>query len=148
MFQAVKDFPQPKGVTSTRSFLGLPGYYRRFIQDYSKLAKPLSDLTKKGMEFEWGAKQQESFKILKTRLCEAPISAFPDFNKSFILTTDASDYAVGTVLSQVGEDEEERPIAYLSRLLNKAERNYTTTEKECLAVLYAMNQFRPYLKCK
>lgn len=112
------------------------------------MAKALSDLTKKDIEFEWGPEQQESFEVSKTRLCEAPILAFPDFDKSFILTREASDYAVGAALSQLGEDGEELPVAYLSRLLNKEERNYTTTEKECLAVLYPMNQFRPYLLCK
>ncbi|XP_058790626.1 uncharacterized protein LOC131663872 [Phymastichus coffea] len=95
LVEAVMKFPRPKGVRSVRSFLGLSGYYRRFIQDYSKIAKPLSDLTKKGQEYDWGPAQEEAFEKLKKLLCVAPILTFPDFNKPFKLTTDASDYAIG-----------------------------------------------------
>ena len=142
--KAVKEFPQPKGVRNIREFLGLTGYYRRFIQDYAKIAKPLHELLKKDKEFNWEETQQTSFETLKERLCAHPILLFPDFDKPFTLTTDASDTAIGAVLSQEKENFD-HPVSYLSRSLNKAERNYSTTEKECLAVLYALNQFRPYL---
>ena len=97
---AVKNFPRPRTVTHVRSFTALAGYYRRFIKDFSKIAKPLYDLTKKNTKFVWGEKQEEAFETLKQKLCEALILQFPDFNKKFTLTTDASDYAVGAVLSQ------------------------------------------------
>ncbi|CAB0031905.1 unnamed protein product [Trichogramma brassicae] len=126
-----------------RQFLGMAGYYRRFIQDFSKIAKPLHDLTKKGTNFNWSSECENSFQTLKKCLTSAPILIFPDFSKPFILTTDASDLAIGAVLSQ--EEGFEHPIGYLSRVLNKAEVNYSTTEKECLAALYAMYQYRPYL---
>ena len=141
---AVKNFPRPKIVRNVREFTGLTGYYRRFIKDYSKIAKPLYELQKKDKDFHRGPAQEEAFEILKDKLCNYPILIFPDFNKPFTLTTDASDGAIGVVLSQEKEDFD-HPINYLSRTLNKAERNYSTTEKECLAVLYALNQFRPYL---
>ncbi|CAB0031388.1 unnamed protein product [Trichogramma brassicae] len=127
-----------------RQFLRMAGYYRRFIQDFSKIAKPLHDLTKKGTNFNWSSECENSFQTLKKCLTSAPILIFPDFSKPFILTTDASDLAIGAVLSQEKEGFE-HPIGYLSRVLNKAEVNYSTTEKECLAALYAMYQYRPYL---
>ncbi|KAL7294769.1 hypothetical protein TKK_0011896 [Trichogramma kaykai] len=122
----------------------MAGYYRRFIQDFSKIAKPLHDLTKKGNKFDWSRECETSFQTLKDCLISAPILIFPDFTKPFILTTDASDLAIGAVLSQEKESFE-HPIGYLSRVLNEAEINYSTTEKECLAALYAMYHYRPYL---
>ena len=100
LVEAVKNFRQPKTVTHVRAFTALAGYYRRFIKDFSKIAKPLNDLTKKNQKFHWGEKQETSFQTLKRKLCEDPILRFPDFTKQFTLTTDASDYAVGAVLSQ------------------------------------------------
>lgn len=144
---AIKDFPTPKNAKNIRQFLGLVGYYRRFIQNFSKKAKPLTDLLQKEKEFSWRPEQEESFSILRDALCHAPILKFPDFDQPFILTTDASDYGIGAVLSQE-KDGFEHPVAYLSRLLQGAERNYTTTEKECLAALYAMKVFEPYLLCR
>ena len=142
--KAVKNFPQPKGVRNVREFLGITGYYRRFIKDYAKIAKPLYELQKKDREFNWDEPQETAFKCLKEYLCREPILLFPDFDKPFTLTTDASDGAIGAVLSQEKENFD-HPVWYLSRTLNKAECNYSTMEKECLAVLYALNQFRPYL---
>ena len=104
----------------------------------------MHELLKKDREFNWETDQQIAFETLKERLCAHPILLFPDFEKPFTLTTDASDTAIGAVLSQERENFD-HPVSYLSRSLNKAERNYSTTEKECLAVLYALNQFRPYL---
>lgn len=117
-------------MTNIRSFIALVGYYQRFIKDFSKIAKPLFDLTKKDVKFEWGPAQEESFEILKQRLCEAQILQFPDINKKFTPTTDASDDAVGAVLSQE-KDEFNHPVVYLLRNLTKSELNYSTTEKEC-----------------
>lgn len=133
--KAVMNFPIPKNPKNIKQFLGLAGYYRRFIPNFSKIAKPLTDLLKKDRKFEWTVKQTEAFDILRNSLCSEPILQYPDFSKPFILTTDASGYAVGGVLSQgtIGKD---LPVAYTSRILNSAEQKYSTIEKECLAIVY------------
>lgn len=142
--EAVRNFPRPKNDKNIKQFLGLAGYYRRFICNFSKIAKPLTALLKKGEPFKWLESQETAFKELKEQLCTEPLLQHPDFTKPFILTTDASGYAVGGILSQgtIGKD---RPIAYASRLLNRAEGNYSTIEKELLAIVYCVNHFRPYL---
>lgn len=142
--KAVMNFPIPKNPKNIKQFLGIAGYYRRFIPNFSKIAKPLTDLLKKDRKFEWTVKQTEAFDILRNSLCSEPILQYPDFSKPFILTTDASGYAVGGVLSQgtIGKD---LPVAYTSRILNSAEQKYSTIEKECLAIVYCVSHFRPYL---
>lgn len=142
--KAVESFPSPQRIKDIQSFIGLAGYYRRFIKDFSKIAKPLTKLTKKGTKFEWTTEQQKAFDHLKEKLITAPILKYPNFNETFILTTDASDYALGAVLSQgvIGRDH---PIAYASRVLSRAEQNYNTTERELLAIVWAVKHFRPYL---
>ena len=142
--EAVRNFPKPKNQTNIRQFLGLAGYYRRFIEGFSSRARAFPDLLKKTVVFEWTEKHEQSFEDLKNALCIAPVLQHPDFEKPFILTTDASDYAVGAVLSQ-GKVGEYRPIAYMSKMMKPAERNYGTTEKECLAIIYAILHYRPYL---
>jgi len=141
---AIKDFPEPKRVKDIQSFIGLAGYYRKFIENFSKIAKPLTRLTKKTEKFIWTADQQDAFNKLKEKLTTAPVLRYPDFTQEFIVTTDASAYALGAVLSQgtVGDD---RPIAYASRVLTRAEQNYSTTEKELLAIVWAVKHFRPYV---
>ncbi|CAK9816796.1 Retrovirus-related Pol polyprotein from transposon 412 [Anthophora quadrimaculata] len=138
--QSVAEFPTPKSVTNVKSFLGIAGYYRKFIKNFAKLAKPLTELTEKNTPFHWTDAQQKSFDILKRKLCESPILRYPDFNKPFTLTTDASDTGLGAILSQEGH-----PCCYISRTLNKAEINYTTTEKELLAIVWAVKRLRQYL---
>jgi len=103
---AVKNFLTPKKVKDVQSFLGLAGYYRKFIENFSKIAKPLVRLTKKGAKFNWTAEQQNSFQLLKEKLTTAPVLSYPDFQREFLVTTDASDYAIGAVLSQgpVGQE--------------------------------------------
>lgn len=117
--EAVRNFPRPKTQTNIRQFLGLAGFYRRFITNFSSRAKPLSDLTKKTVKFEWGPEQEKSFQDLKNALCTAPILQYPDFNRPFILTTDASNFATGAVLSQ-GELGSDKPIAYMSKIMKPA----------------------------
>lgn len=141
---AVRDFPPPKNARNVREFLGLAGYYRRFIDKFSSISKPLTELLKKDSKFTWTSTQQSAFDKLRRALCSEPILAYPDFTKPFNVTTDASGYAIGAVLSQ-GEIGKDRPVAYTSRLLQGAELNYSTIEKECLAIVYACNHFRPYL---
>ena len=138
----MEKFPTPKSQTNVRQFLGLAGYYRRFIENFSARAKPLSDTLKKGLKFKWEENQQVALEVLKKTLCSPPVLEYPDFSKKFILTTDASDYALGVVLSQCKLGEE-HPIAYMSKLLNPAQKNYGTTEKECLAIITAVMHFRP-----
>ena len=141
---AVKNFPIPKRTKDIQSFLGLAGYYRRFIEHFSQIAKPLTQLLKKDQAYRWTAQEQEAFEILKEKLTTAPILQYPDFTKPFVLTTDASGKAIGAVLSQ-GKIGQDLPIAYASRILNKAEENYSTIEKELLAIVWATQHFRPYV---
>ncbi|XP_029675230.1 uncharacterized protein LOC115242829 [Formica exsecta] len=142
--EAVQRFPRPKTPQNIKQFLGLAGYYRRFIPNFSKFAKPLTNLLKNDTRFEWTSVQEESFEILKQKLCEEPILQYPDFSKPFILTTDASGIAVGGILSQ-GEINKDLPIAYASRTLTDNELKYDTYEKEALAIVYCVKHFRPYL---
>ncbi|XP_063895318.1 uncharacterized protein LOC135118122 [Helicoverpa armigera] len=142
--KAVTQFPTPKNPKDIKSFLGLVGYYRRFIENFSKITKPLTSLLKKDVSFIWSSEQENAFNILKQKLTTAPLLQYPDFSRPFLLTTDASNYAVGAILSQ-GEIGKDKPIAYASRTLNKAEGNYSTTEKELLAILFGVKTFRPYL---
>ena len=127
-----------------RSFLGLASYYRKFVAGFAKIAHPLTQLTKPTKKFQWNSEAEKSFKKLKKRLTEPPILAFPNFELEFILFTDASDFGIGAVLSQM-IDTKERVIAYYSRHLSVTEQNYSNTEKECLAVVNAVKHFRPYL---
>lgn len=142
--EAVREFPTPKTPKNIKQFLGLAGYYRRFIPEFSKLARSLTQLLKNETPFEWGINQQRSFEILKKELCKEPVLQYPDFSKPFILTTDASGYAIGGILSQ-GVVNKDQPIAYASRTLNDSEVKYDTYEKEALAIVYCVKHFRPYL---
>ena len=142
--QAVRDWPEPNNVTELRSFIGLCSYYRRFILGFANIAKPLHRLTSKGEPFVWTCECSQAFEKLKNCLCEAPTLAHPDFTKEFILDTDASDFAIGAVLSQVF-DGKERVIAYASKTLTKAERRYCVTRKELYALVHFVKYFRHYL---
>lgn len=142
--EAVKNFPTPKNAKNIKQFLGLAGYYRRFIPNFSGTSKPLTNLLRKDVPFKWEDAQSKAFKTLANLLCEQPLLQFPDFTRPFLVTTDASNYAIGGILSQ-GEIGKDLPIAYTSRILNQAEQNYSTIEKELLAIIYAVNYFRPYL---
>lgn len=140
--RAVLEFPQPLNVKQIKSYLGLSGYYRRFINNYSTITKPLTNLLRKDVKFEWNENCQKAFDEIKSLLCSEPILKFPDFTKTFILTTDASGQGLGAILSQ-GEIGNDLPIAYASRTLNKSESNYSTIELECLGIIYGVKQFRP-----
>lgn len=141
---AVQNFPKPKSARNVREFLGLAGYYRRFIGEFAQISKPLTRLLNKDSKFVWGSDQEEAFKTLRSALCDDPVLQYPDFSKPFNVACDASGYALGAVLSQ-GELGKDRPIAYASRLLHGAETNYSTIEKECLAIIFAVQYFRPYI---
>lgn len=142
--KTILDYPQPKDLKTIRGFLGLTGYYRRFIPNYAHIAKPLTMLTKKDTPFVWKTQHTEAFETLRTALCTDPVLIYPDFTKNFLLTTDSSGYAVGAVLSQK-IDGQDRAIGYASRQLNSAERNYSTTERELVAVLFGIRFFNCYI---
>ncbi len=140
----VVEWPEPTNVTELRGFIGLCSYYRRFVKDFGKIAAPLNALIEKGRAFEWSPACQAAFDNLKSLLTSAPLLAMPDSHSPLILDTDASNCAIGAVLSQV-QDGVEKPIAYASRKLSKPEHNYCVTRKELLAVYYYMKYFRHYL---
>ena len=143
--EKIKNFPEPTNLKELRGALGLFSYYRKFVKDFSRIAKPLLILLKKDTSFEWTNKQQNAFDYLKKRLMEAPILQYPDFSKSFLIYTDASGTGLGAVLSQLNDERKECVIAYASRSLNKAECNYRITDQECLAVVWAVKHFEQYL---
>ncbi|GJV68767.1 putative reverse transcriptase domain-containing protein [Tanacetum coccineum] len=138
--ESVKNWKTPESSTEIRSFLGLAGYYRRFIENFSKIAKPLTLLTQKNKTYVWGDKQDEAFRILKEKLCNAPVLALPDGPDDFVVYCDASKQGFGCVLMQRG-----KVIAYASRQLKKHEKNYTTHDLELGAVVFALKIWRHYL---
>ena len=142
--QAVNDWPTPKNCKEVRSFLGLASYYRRFVQGFTDIAKPLHVLCEKNHRFHWTDDCQESFETLKNALTSTPILAYPELGSKFILDTDASDAALGAVLSQI-QDGKEKVIAYMSKSMNVHERAYCITRKELLAVIIALKHFHNYL---
>ncbi|CAB5195545.1 unnamed protein product [Rhizophagus irregularis] len=132
--EKIKEMKAPTTVKEVRSFLGLCSYYRKFVKNFSKIARPISDLRKKGIPFIWGREQQEAFEKLKEKLIQYPILRHPDWKKEFLLITDASGKGLGAVLSQKDEKGKEVVIAYASRSLLPAEENYPITELECLGI--------------
>ena len=143
--EAVRTYPQPNTVKKVRAFLGLTGFYRRFIPKYAEIARPLYDLTKKDHAFVWDDDCEKAFQNLKNALTSDAILVFPDFTQKFVLATDASDIGIGACLSQE-HDGILKPIGYAGRAFNKAERNYTTTDKELLAVVFGVQYFKVYLQ--
>nr|XP_034307586.1 uncharacterized protein LOC117682997 [Crassostrea gigas] len=143
---AVRNAPIPQTKKQVRAFLGLAGFYRKFIPNFSAIAIPLSDLTKKGQPNKviWTESQQRAFDTLKHMLSERPILKLPEFNETFILRTDAADDGIGAVLLQM-EDDEKLPVAYASRKLQPRENAYAVIEKECLAVVWGIQKFHQYL---
>ena len=142
--EVIENLNPPKIVREVRSFLGHVGFYRRFIKDFSKITKPLTDLLMKDVEFISNEKCIEAFNRLKQALISAPILQTPDWTKPFEIMCDASDFAIGAVLGQ-RKDKKLHVIYYASRTLDVAQLNYTTTEKEFLAVIFAIDKFRSYL---
>jgi hypothetical protein len=142
----IKNCPRPVNRSKVRSFLGLASYYRRFIKDFSAIARPLYNLTKLDEPFCWTEDCEQAYNYLRNCLTTHPIVIYPNLNKPFILHTDASNYAIGAVLAQNDDKGHERVIAYASRVLSVPESNYTVTEKECLAVIWATKYFHHFLQ--
>ena len=138
--KAIRDWPQPTTMSQVRSFLGLAGFYRRFVKDFSTIAAPLTELTKKSVPFEWGASQNQSFDTLRERLTHAPLLVLPDFSKTFEIECDASGIGLGGVLMQEG-----RPVAYFSEKLGGAALNYPTYDKELYALVRVLQTWQHYL---
>jgi hypothetical protein len=146
----VKTWTQPCSVREVRKFLGFTGYYRHFIKDYSKIARPLLDLTKQATPWHWEDPQQQAFEELRDKMVSKPVLRQPNFDKVFYLQTDASKYGVGAVLSQ---DEGTRPttprrrhpVAYYSATFSPTEQNYNAHDLEFLGVIKAIDHWRPYL---
>ena len=144
LLAAIREIPPPKTATEVRSFLGLAGYYLRYVKNFAAVAGPLHSLTRKDAVFHWRAECQATFDKLKTLLTTSPITAFPGFSPASRLYTDASTASLGAILAQV-RDSKERIICCASRALNQAEKFYPATKLECLAIVWAVAKFRPYL---
>jgi hypothetical protein len=142
--EAIRSWPLPKTVTEVQSFLGLANYYRRFIENFAKIANPLTQLTHKDKVFEMDKEAIRAFEELKERLINAPVLHLAQPDLPFVVTTDASDYAIGAVLEQV-EDGVHKPVAYYSKTLNKSQRNWPAYDKELYAIMQATKQWRTYL---
>ncbi len=140
----IREWPQPTGVIEVRQFVGLASYYRRFVKDFASVAKPLHNLLRKHARFHWNSESQQAFDKLKEMLTTAPILGYPMDSGDLILDTDASNFGIGAVLSQLQQGEE-RVLAYGSRSLTPTEQNYCTTRRELLAVVEFTTHFRQYL---
>lgn len=139
--QAVRDWPRPDSVRKLREFLGLAGYYRKFVQNFGIISRPLTDMLKKGTLFIWTPTADTTFQELKKALVQASVLALPDFRKKFVVETDASATGVGAVLMQ-----DSHPVAYLSKALRPHNMGLSAYEKECLALMMAIDHWRPYLQ--
>lgn len=139
----VKNYPRPKSCDEVKRFVAFVNYYRKFIQNFAEIAYPLNALCRKNACFIWDQKCQQAFETLREKIISPPILQYPDFSEenNFIIQTDASNYAIGAILA----NKDGRPVAFASRSLNKAEKNYPVIEKELLAIVWAVKYFRPYV---
>ncbi|CAM5092907.1 unnamed protein product [Natator depressus] len=145
--EVIRDWPAPHTKKQVQAFMGMAGYYRRFVPHFSAIATPITELCKKGKpdKVVWTEQCQEAFRALKEALVSGPVLANPDFDKPFVVFTDASDTGLGAVLMQEDEKGERHPIVYLSKKLLPRERHYAAIEKECLAMVWALKKLEPYL---
>ena len=143
--ETVKTYPTPSSRRDVKAFLGLVGFYRRFIKDFSKIALPLVELTKLNKPFAWSSQANESFEGLKLKLLSPPILRHPNLHEEFIIFSDSSNFSVGCTLAQKDVDDNIFAIAYASRKLNKNEQNYDIFNKELTGVVFALKQFHTYI---
>ena len=140
--ESVKRIATPQNVAQVRSFLGLAGYYLKFIHNFATLTYPLVELTKKGKLFCWTKVHDTAFSTLKVSLCSTPVLAFPVLDRQFVLQTDASDVGLGAILTQIDGKGNERVVSYASRTLSNSEKNYSATERRsCLPLFLQWNIF-------
>ena len=144
--KGVLEWLTPECVKDVQKFLGLANYYRRFIEGFALIARPLYDMMKKDKKWEWTEKQERAFGELKKRFTEEPVLVAPDLDKKMQMEVDMSDYATGGVLSMECEDKLWRLMAFLSKLLNETERNYEIHDKEILAIIRGLEAWRHLLK--
>lgn len=148
--ECIANYQLPQKLKELRRFLGMTSYYRRFIRNFAQIAAPLHELTKSKSKYrmlKWNEKAISAFDELKEAMIEAPVLKTPDFSQKFLVQCDASDHSISGVISQKDEEtNEDRPIAFVSRKLRGAELNYTTTEKECLAVIFSIEKFNQYIE--
>ena len=144
--QGVIEWPVPKSMKDVQKFLGLANYYRQFVKDFAMIAKPLHETTRKDKKWNWGERQQKAFEELKKRFTMEPVLVTPDLDKKMRIEVDASDFAMERVLSMKCEDERWRPVAYISKSLNEAERNYEIHDKEMLAIIQCLEAWRHFLE--
>ena len=144
--QGVIEWLVPKSMKDVQKFLGLANYYRRFVKDFAMIAKPLYEMTRKDKKWNWEERQQKEFEELKRRFMTEPVLVTPDLDKEMRVKADVSDFAMGGVLSMKCEDERWRPVAYISKLLNEAERNYEIQDKEMLVIIRCLETWRHFLE--
>ena len=145
LVDAVRNFPVPKTVQDVRRFLGLSSYYRKFIPNFAKIACPLHRLTCSNTPLLWSPECQGAFQELTERLSTSPVLAYPNYGRGFVLETDASVQGIGAVLGQYQDNDKLHPVSYASRALSAAEKNYSITELETLAVVWAISHFQHHL---
>ena len=143
--KVLQKYPKPTKAKHVKQFIGLAGFYRQFIQNFASIIEPLNRLTRKHVKFDWSDECNQAFEQIIHLLTQIPILKYPNFNKTFYLATDASKTGIGSVLGQKDDEDKEHAIYYASRSLNKAERNYSTIERELLAIIHAVDKFRYYL---
>ena len=141
--EAISKLPPPINVAEVRSFLGLVGYYRTFVKRFSDKAAPLNALLRKEQAWKWTPECPNAFEVLKGEITARPVSAYPDFSKPFRLYTDASNIGLGAILAQ-RQNGKEKIICFASHTLNNAESNYSTTKKECLAIVWVYRYSDPF----
>jgi hypothetical protein len=141
----IVDLPPPTSVRQLRTALGHTGYYKNFIKGYAHITTPMEKLLNKDNKFQWTEECQQRFDTLKNKMVTAPILVFPNWSKEFHVHVDASSISLGEVLAQPGVGDIDHPLAFSSRNLSTAEINYTTTEREGLSMVYALQKFRHYL---
>jgi len=144
--QGVIEWPVLRSVKDVQKFLGLANYYRQFVKDFAKIAKPLHKMMRKETKWNWGERQQKVFEELKERFTMEPVLVTPDLDREMRVEADTSDFVIGGVLSMKCEDGKWRPVAYISKSLNKAERNYEIHDKEMLVIIWCLETWRHFLE--
>ena len=136
----------PKSVKNVQKFLELANYYRQFVKDFARIIKPLHKMTRKEKKWSWGERQQKAFEELKERFTTEPVLVIPDLDKEMRVEVEVLDFVIEGVLSMKCKDEKQRPVAYISKSLNEAKRNYKIHNKEMLAIIQCLETWRHLLE--